>query len=143
MKFLNIVRLIFLSLIIIINALILYTTISIKKDEKCMKCTKSWIIKSLEYVTYGLLALTGINVFIRFNKHFSGLFVVGTVFSVAVLCAMIYQLYLLFRLEDSLDDSDCKCDLNSAKNMSSALKIFGTVTYVIIVLVTGIIFLKA
>jgi hypothetical protein len=119
----RILHLIFFSLFIIINLIIfLYLKLKAGSECDCANDKVMGMLQPLDYITWFSLVSVGlgiINIIIDFNRGFSSLPIIGTVFNLLVALACILQIALLSVFLSRTDKQQCK-EINKCQD--SAIK---------------------
>lgn len=118
-------RLLFLVAVILLNALIGVSTYYAVEKQNCQK---NWQSDYLVYSAIGIGANALINMFIPFNKYMSNFFLIGSIYALAVLVAIIVQIVCLYRYDTTVQK--CEEVPKTTKKVFQVTKSIGTVGYV-------------
>lgn len=125
MKIWQTFRIIFLVAVILLNAVIgVSTYYAVEKQD----CQKKWQSDYLIYSSIGIGVNALINIFIPFNKYMSNFFLIGSIYALAVLVAIITQIYCLYNYDSTIQK--CEDVPKTTKDIFKVTKSIGTIGYV-------------
>lgn len=125
MKIWQTIRIIFLIAVILLNALIgVSTYYAVEKHN----CQKNWKSDYLVYSSIGIGINALINMFIPFNKYMTNFFLIGSIYALAVLMAIVIQIFCLHKYDS--DIQRCEKVPHTTKKLFKITKSIGTVGYV-------------
>jgi p-aminobenzoyl-glutamate transporter AbgT len=125
-KFRDYLHTIFFMIFIVVNLMIFfYLKFKVQNECDCANDKVLGLVQPLDYIVWFSLAAAGlgvINIFINFNRGFSSIPLVGTVFNFAIAIACMIQVGLLSKFLSRIDNQQCK-EINKCQD--STLKVVG------------------
>ena len=136
-KFRDYLHTIFFVIFIIVNLVIFfYLKFKVQDECNCANDKVLGLMQPLDYVIWFSLAAAGlgvINIFINFNRGFSSIPLVGTLFNFIIAIACLIQVGLMSKFLSRIDNQQCKeinkCQDKTLKTISGIMSAAGYFIY--------------